>query len=75
MNNKYAEQKYVELWNQQYPVGTIVILIKDAGETILTKTRSKAHFNGANDAVIMLDHVSGYYLLERVIPVSMKGSK
>ncbi len=58
----------VDLFNARYPIGTPVLLKKDNGETTETKTRSKAQVSGGHSAVVWLEGVSGYYLLDRVTP-------
>jgi triphosphoribosyl-dephospho-CoA synthetase len=55
-----------EAWNDAHPVGTAVILSKDSGEQLVTKTRSAAMMAEAGYPVIFLEGVSGYYLLDRV---------
>lgn len=61
----------VDVWNAAHPVGTEVIVTKDRGEQIRTKTRSAAQLGGGGvSAVIFLEGISGYYALERVRPAS-----
>lgn len=54
-----------ENWNFKHPVGTPVVLCKDSGEDIQTKTRSEAYVCDGGYAVCFFDGVSGYYLLDR----------
>lgn len=56
----------VEAWNSQYPVGTAVVVTKDLGEQVRTKTRSAAQYLPSRTPVIWLDGITGCYLLERV---------
>jgi len=60
----------VDLFNARYPIGTPVLLKRDNGQTMETKTRSKAQVSGGHSAVIWLENVSGYYLLDRVTPLA-----
>lgn len=53
-------------WNDANPVGCDVVLTKDSGEEFATKTRSPAYVANSGHAVIFLEGVSGYYLLDRV---------
>lgn len=67
-------QKYrvadCDRWNAENPVGSDVVLTKDSGEQVATKTRSEAYVCDAGYPVIFLEGVSGYYLLERVVRTS-----
>jgi hypothetical protein len=65
MGSKRA-QKDCDAWNTANPVGTPVILKRDSGEKLETKTRSDAYVCNAGYAVIFLEGVAGYYLLDRV---------
>lgn len=56
----------VENWNLKHPMGAAVKLLKDSGDVIETKTRSEAYIAASGHAVIFVDGVSGYYLLDRV---------
>jgi hypothetical protein len=55
-------------WNDRYPVGTPVTVEKDSGEIVATKTRSSAWMLSGHTAVVMLEGISGGYLLSRVRP-------
>lgn len=55
-------------WNTAHPAGSDVMLKKDTGEEIRTKTRGDAYMCAAGYPVIFLEGVSGYYLLDRVRP-------
>jgi len=70
MNHRQKNQRIsfleVENWNLLHDVGTPVLLTKDSGKTIITKTRSHAEIASSGHAVIWLDGVSGFYLLNRV---------
>jgi len=61
-------QKICDAWNEKHPVGTEVIVTKDLGEKIRTKTRSKAEVLSGHTPVIWLNGISGCYILERVKP-------
>lgn len=56
----------VDAWNSQYPVGTAVVVTKDLGEQVHTKTRSEAQYLPPRTPVIWLDGITGCYLLDRV---------
>jgi hypothetical protein len=58
----------VENWNLKHPVGTAVTLRKDSGDVVDTQTRGAAEVSASGHAVIWLEGVSGYYLLDRVSP-------
>jgi hypothetical protein len=53
-------------WNDRYPVGTQVTVEMDSGEIRATKTRSSAWLLSGHTAVIMLEGITGGYLLSRV---------
>lgn len=48
------------------PDGTPVVVTKDRGEQVATKTRSGPWLLGGHTAVIQLEGISGCYALERV---------
>lgn len=56
----------VDAWNSHYPVGTAVVVTRDLGEPVPTKTRSLAQRLPSGTPVIWLDGIAGCYLLERV---------
>jgi hypothetical protein len=53
-------------WNNANPRGSEVVLKKDTGDEVRTKTRSEAYMCDAGYPVIFLEGISGYYLLDRV---------
>jgi hypothetical protein len=55
-------------WNRLNPQGSPVIVTKDSGEEVATKTRGDAYVCDSGYPVIFLEGISGYYLLERVRP-------
>lgn len=55
-----------ETWNDNYPVGTEVILTNDFGEDIETQTRSIAWDLGHGEPVVSVKGKSGGYALERI---------
>lgn len=71
MKTKVAELRLMEQW-KDVPIGTEVIVTKDLGEKVHTKTRSAPWLLGTSSrgpghtAVIMLEGISGCYSLERV---------
>lgn len=60
-----ANQKLVDAW-KDVPTGTPVIVTKDAGEEVSTKTASGPFLLGGHTACIMLEGISGAYALSRV---------
>jgi len=56
----------VVLWNHNHPVGTEVIRKDDLGKDHKTRTRSEAWVLGGHTAVIMVEGISGGYLLNRI---------
>jgi hypothetical protein len=53
-------------WNRLNPMGSEVIVTKDSGEEVRTKTRGEAYMSNSGHPVIFLEGISGYYLLDRV---------
>lgn len=68
-SNAAAQEKLVELWNQNYPPGTEVDVRRDNGETLRTKTRSAAWLLGGPIAVVEVEGIAGGYLLDRVTAI------
>ncbi len=71
VKTKVKQIRLMEEW-KDVPIGTPVIVTKDLGEQFETKTRSIPWMLGASSrgaghtAVIMVEGISGGYLLERV---------
>lgn len=63
-------QKQVDDFNARWPVGQKVSVRKDAGDGVITTTRSAAEVLSGHSAVIWLDGISGCYLLVRVTPIA-----
>lgn len=63
------EQEKCDRWNQHRPTGTKVEVRLDDGSIRNTTTRSEAWLMGGHTAVIMLEGISGGYMLERVRPL------
>lgn len=61
--NPYPE---VLTWNADNPVGAEVIVTKDDGTELRTKTRSEAWVLSGHTAVVMVEGIAGGYLLARV---------
>ena len=59
-------QNSVELWNATHFVGQRVSVRRDNGSVTSTTTRSEAQISSGGQAVIFLDGIAGYYLLDRV---------
>jgi len=55
----------VNLWNEQYPEGTPVIVTRDNGDKLRTITRSVA-WSMCGSPVISVVGITGCYSLERV---------
>ncbi|MCR4319755.1 MAG: hypothetical protein NUV74_05390 [Candidatus Brocadiaceae bacterium] len=53
-------------WNEWYEIGYPVLVKKDDGSVVQTKTRSEAWELGHGQAVIKLEGISGGYSLDRV---------
>lgn len=69
-----AEAK-CDAWNEKNRVGAKVTIKMDSGENRETTTRTSAYVADSGDAVIFLQGVSCYYLLERVTALpEAKGS-
>ena len=68
--NERAAQAAVDAWNAKYPPGTAVDLKMDSGKVMRTLTRAYAQVAACGDAVIWLEGVRGYYLLDRCKPVA-----
>jgi hypothetical protein len=65
MKTAAKEEKLVESW-KGVPEGTDVVVRKDDGSEVETKTASGPFLLGGHTACIMLDGISGAYALERV---------
>lgn len=63
---KILVEREVLAFNLSHPVGTPVTVSRDDGRRSETRTRSEAFVSAARDAVIWVDGISGYYLLDRV---------
>lgn len=74
-NAKRTDDREAEAaeWNKLYPPGTPVEVTRDMGEIEKTKTRSIAWVMGGHTCVVMVDGISGGYLLERVRPYGVGG--
>lgn len=56
------------VWNENYPKGTCVMVIRDKGEVLETKTRSEAWLTPSGGLLVSVEGISGGYRLSRVIP-------
>jgi len=56
-------------WNELYPVGTPVLVVRDNGEVEETKTRIPAWVTPSGSVQILLEGIRGSYRLSRVIPI------
>lgn len=59
----------VEAWNAANPRGTRVSVKKDDGKLYETRTRSEAWLLGGHTAVVLVEGISGAYLLSRCKPM------
>jgi hypothetical protein len=73
MGTAYQERLRVELWNRDWPVGSVVDVIRDDGSTLRTRTSSEAWQLGSGEAVVKVEEISGGYQLTRVHPVHCTG--
>lgn len=55
-------------FNEANPVGTAVNVRKDNGDIFRTVTRSAAWVMGGHTAMVLVEGISGGYMLERVTP-------
>lgn len=62
--------KFCADWNAKYPVGTEVVLKRDSDQEMRTKTRSAAYTSDSGYPVVFLEGVTGYYIMDRVTPVT-----
>jgi hypothetical protein len=53
-------------WNAAHPAGTPVRARRDDGSTTETRTRGKAFLCHSGEAVIFVEQIRGFYLLERI---------
>jgi hypothetical protein len=60
--------RQADAWNVKHPIGTPVIVIRDDGSAVLTKTLSLAYVLGGHTAVIFIEGISSCYALDRVRP-------
>jgi hypothetical protein len=65
MTKSEAERR-VEKFNLRNPPGTPVVVTKDDGTRLETKTRSIAWIVGGKFPVVMVEGISGGYSLDRV---------
>lgn len=69
--DKQQQEKRVEAWNRDCPIGTPVIrfkLINPLREPQETKTRSNAWLMGGHTAMVMVEGVSGGVMVDSVQP-------
>jgi len=61
-----SQRDAVAKWNRTNQVGTAVIVRQDDGTDLKTSTRSEAFVMGGHTAMIMVEGISGGYMLSRV---------
>lgn len=64
-----------DAFNARYPVGTPGLFTRDSGELFRTRTRSEAMVLSGHSAVVWLEGVGGYYLLDRFAPDTLNEDK
>lgn len=57
-----ANEKLVKWFNENYPVGTECVLLKDSGQ-VRTKVRGEAYIVGGHTAVAFFKGISGCYAI------------
>jgi len=72
MKQPKNQQTLVNSWNHRHAIGTTVLVTLDDGSVRETKTTGSAWVLGGHTAVIMLDGISGAYMLSRVEPKSFR---
>lgn len=73
-NPKTDPAKAADDFNARTPIGTPVEVRLDNGTTRRTRTRSGAFVLGGHTAVVMLEGITGGYLLERVVALTQYAS-
>jgi|GEM_PF-2683792 len=71
---KECAKTVCEVFNENWPVGSDVIVVHDLGAQHVTKTRSVATVKPSGP-VVWVEGEAGYHKLERVIPLSNGPSK
>jgi hypothetical protein len=61
-------QWMVDIWNAAFPIGAGVVVRKDDGRQVPTKTRGEAWVTDSGDPVVLVEGITGGYLLTRVQP-------
>ena len=59
-------------WNEKYPIGTAVVVLRDNGNELHTKTRSEAWTLDSGHDVVKVHGIAGGYKLERIAPDKKK---
>jgi hypothetical protein len=62
-------QAQCDEFNAATPIGSEVLVKRDNGENVLTRTSTEAQVLSGHTAVIWLEGISGCYLLDRVSKV------
>jgi len=65
----YAATSLCAVWNQHYPEGTPVLVVRDMGDVLETTTRSIAWLTPSGSVLVKVKEISGGYCLSRVIPI------
>jgi hypothetical protein len=74
-SGRKAHERKCLAWNQANAVGCEVFVTLDSGDQRRTKTTSEAYCAASGHAVIHLDGVSGYYVLDRVVRANPTGER
>ncbi len=64
-------QLEVENWNLKHGIGVAVRVTKDNGTIVKTVTTSRAYLLSGHTPVVMVEGISGCYLLSRVKPIEV----
>lgn len=72
---KAEAERTVAQWNERHPVGAPVIVHRDNGEDLATKTRSAALSLGGHSPVVFVDGLAGCYALTHVEPTDNEGDQ
>lgn len=65
----HAATALCEVWNQFYPEGTPVKVVRDMGDVLETTTRSRAWLIPSGSVLVQVKGIAGGYSLSRVIPI------
>lgn len=67
-HTEQAAMALCKVWNENYPKGTCVMVVRDNGIILETKTRSEAWLTPSGGLLVSVEGIYGGYRLSRVIP-------